>query len=107
MPGDALERKADLLRRLHCAEGHVRGIAAMIEQGADCQSVVRQMLAVQAVLREINRLMVKHHLTVCLDERFLSPQADANTREWFLAEVISLYQLLGGSQPLFNQKELL
>lgn len=51
MPGDALESKADLLRRLRCAEGHLRGIAAMIERGADCQSVVHQILAVQAALR--------------------------------------------------------
>ena len=107
MPGDASESKADLLRRLRCVEGHVRGIAAMIERGADCQSVVRQMWAVQAALREINRLVIQHHLTVCLDEYFLSLQMDANTGERFLAEVISLYQLLGGSQPPFNQKELL
>lgn len=99
--------KAELIHRLHCAEGHLRGIAAMIEQGVDCQSVVHQTLAVQAALREINRLVVQHHLTVCLNEYILSENADATTREHFLAEVISLYHLLGGSQPPLNQKELL
>jgi DNA-binding FrmR family transcriptional regulator len=107
MPGDTPENKADLLRRLRCAEGHLRGIAAMIERGADCQSVVRQMWAVQAALCEINRQVIQHHLAVCLDEYLLSSQADANTHERFLAEVILLYQLLGGSRPPFNQKELL
>lgn len=99
--------KAELIRRLHCAEGHLRGITTMIERGADCQSVVHQTLAVQAALREINRLVVQHHLTVCLNEQVLSKNANATTREQFLAEVISLYHLLGGSRPPLNQKELL
>jgi DNA-binding FrmR family transcriptional regulator len=107
MSGDSPERKADLLRRLRCAAGHVRGIATMIERGADCQSVVHQTLAVQAALCEINSLMLKQHFTVCLDEHLLSKTADVTSRERFLAEVVSLHQLLGGSQPPLNQKELL
>ena len=99
--------KAELIHRLHCAEGHLAGIADMVERGADCQSVVHQTLAVQAALREINRRVVQHHLTVCLNEHVLSQNADAMTREQFLAEVISLYHLLGGSRPPLNQKELL
>lgn len=102
MVSDLSGDKADLVRRLHCAEGHLRGITAMIERDADCQSVVHQILAVQAALREISSLMVKHHLTVYLGEHLLSSNADATTRERCLAEVISLYQLLGGSRRPLN-----
>lgn len=105
MPNDPLEDKTEWVRRLHCAEGHLRGITTMIEHGADCRSIVHQILAVQSALREINGLLVKHHLTVCLDECLQNP--DANVREHCLAEVISLYQLRGGSLPPFNRKELL
>ena len=99
------EGRAEWVRRLHCAEGHVRGIATMIERGADCQSVICQILAVQAALRQVNGLVVKHHLTACLAEHLQS--TDAPAREHCLAEVVSLYQLLGGSLPPFNRKELL
>ena len=54
--------KAKLGQRLRSAEGHLRGIAGMVERGADCESVMRRVLAVQASLREINRLMLRHHL---------------------------------------------
>ena len=107
MVRDLPDAKADLLRRLRCVEGHLRGIATMIEREADCQSVIHQTLAVQAALREINRLVMKYHLTICLGDQVLNPQADGITRERCLAEVISLYQILGGSQPPLNQKELL
>lgn len=103
MPNDPLEDKTEWVRRLHCAEGHLRGITTMIERGADCQSIVHQILAVQSALREINGLVVKHHLTVCLAEQLQN--ADEPASAPCLAEVISLYQLLGGSLPPFDRKE--
>jgi DNA-binding FrmR family transcriptional regulator len=84
--------KVDLTRRLRCAEGHLRGIVIMVEQGADCTSIVHQMLAVQGALREANRLLLRHHLNVCLRERLQQPEI--SVREKCMAEVISLYQLL-------------
>ena len=46
---DRSDGKAELLHRLHCAEGHLRGIADMVERGAECQNIVHQTLAVQHV----------------------------------------------------------
>lgn len=79
--------RADLVRRLHCAEGHVKGIAAMVERGADCESIVRQILAVQAALREVDRLVVRHHLHECLGS------STGDDAERTLDEVLRLYQL--------------
>jgi len=88
--------KVDLTRRLRCAEGHLRGIVIMVEQGADCTSIVHQMLAVQGALREVNRSILNQHLDVCLREQLQG--ADAAAREKCLDEVVSLYQLLGGKE---------
>ncbi len=71
---------------------HVHGIAAMVERGEDCESIVRQALAVQAALRAIKRLIVKHHLAVCLREHWQT--AEAAGREQGLAEVVALYSLM-------------
>lgn len=35
MLDDRRQFKADITGRLHCAEGHLRGIAAMVEDGHD------------------------------------------------------------------------
>lgn len=84
---DAQPPRAELVRRLHCAEGHLRGIAAMVEGGADCESVIRQTRAVRAALREVDRLMIRQHLQNCL--RSLADEAT----EQMLDEVVRLYQL--------------
>ena len=96
MADDALTFKVDLTRRLLCAEGHLRGIVAMVERDADCESIVCQTMAVQGALREVNRLILKQYLDVCLRGRLQEPNVSA--REKCLAEVVSLYQLLGGKE---------
>ena len=91
MPDDTAATRADLLRRLYCAEGHLRSIARMIEGGTDCASILHQTLAVRAALGEINRRLVKHHLATCLREGLNA--ADPAARQRCLAEVVSLYEL--------------
>ena len=101
MPLEPVDYRADLVRRLRCVEGHVHGIAAtlalrasacVVERGEDCESIVRQTLAVQAALREVKRLILKRHLAVCLREHWQT--AEAAGREPGLAEVVALYQLI-------------
>jgi DNA-binding FrmR family transcriptional regulator len=104
MVGDRAGGQTELVRRLHCAEGHLRGIVAMIEGGADCRSVVHQIGAVQGALREVNRLIVSHHLTVCLSELLANTDLDPATHEHYLAEVMSLYELFGGRIPVLSRR---
>jgi len=42
--------KRDLVLRLKRAEGQLRGIQAMIEQGADCERVTQQLSAARRAL---------------------------------------------------------
>ena len=86
--------EADLIRRLQCAEGHLRGIEVMVERGAECDSIVHQTLAVQAALREINRIVLKQHLDVCLRRRLQETGANVAAREKCFEEVLSLFKLL-------------
>ena len=97
---EALTFKADLVRRLRCTEGHLHGIAVMIERGEDWESVVRQLVAARGALREVNRLMLKQHLNICLQQLLLSTEGDASARGKYLVEIVALYQSLGVSAPL-------
>ena len=94
---------ADLIRRLRSAEGHLRGIIGMVESGAVCQDVVQQVQAVQGALREVNRLLIQHHLYDCLRAALADP--DPAVREHALAGVLTLYRLGGADAPLWSGKE--
>ncbi len=101
--GNPLEDKAEWVRRLRCTTGQVHGIATMIERGAGGPSVVQQIITVQAALRQVTGLLVRHHVRACLDECLQNQ--DVMVREHCLADVICLYQLLGGSLPPVYRKE--
>jgi len=93
----------DLIRRLRSAEGHLRGIIGMLEADADCQDIVRQVLAVQGALREVNRLLVHHHLNDCVPTALSDPDAEA--RERAVAGVLALYELRGALALPSDRKE--
>jgi DNA-binding FrmR family transcriptional regulator len=89
---DPGELQTNLVRRLRSAAGHLRGVAGMVEGGADCGSVLRQELAVRAALREINRLMLRHHLNECLRQELTAVTLDPTAGEQWVAEVVDLYE---------------
>jgi DNA-binding FrmR family transcriptional regulator len=100
MPDNAAETRADLLRRLHCAEGHLRGIASMVEGENDCESIARQTQAVRAALGEINRRLLRFHLTQCLRGELTA--GDQAARAKCITEIVSLYELIGASNADFR-----
>ena len=86
--------KAEVLRRLRCTEGHLRGIMAMVERGDDCLLVIRQISAVQGALREITDLVWRCHLRHNLGQRLRAAADDAARQADCVAEVTALYQSL-------------
>jgi len=56
----------NVLDRLKNAEGHIHGIIRMVEEGAYCIDVIRQIQAVQAALNKINSQVLQNHLNSCL-----------------------------------------
>jgi DNA-binding FrmR family transcriptional regulator len=44
------EFQQDLIKRLRRAEGQVRGVQRLVEEGADCEKVVQQLAAVRKAL---------------------------------------------------------
>jgi DNA-binding FrmR family transcriptional regulator len=56
----------DTLVRLKTVEGHIRGIERMIEDGAYCIDVIRQIQAVQSALNKVSGMILEGHLNSCL-----------------------------------------
>jgi DNA-binding FrmR family transcriptional regulator len=63
----------DVQKRLRRAEGQIRGIQRMIDEGADCREVVTQLSAAQAALHKVGYRLVAAGLQHCVT----SPDAAA------------------------------
>ncbi len=89
---DAASR-TDLLNRLKRAEGQLRGIQRMIEEGQECMDIATQMAAVRKALDSTYVRM-----TVCFVEQELRQRLGPEA-----ADDEQLNQLLTGMQDLLGK----
>jgi CsoR family transcriptional regulator, copper-sensing transcriptional repressor len=79
----------DIIKRLRSAEGHVRAIANMVEQGAYCMDIINQSHAVIEALKKVNTLVLEGYLGECAFDAVNSK--DAAKRKKAVAELVNLY----------------
>ncbi len=79
----------DTLRRLKSIEGHVRGIERMVDEGAYCIDVIRQIQAVQAALEKVSSITLENHLNSCLITAVRGD--DPEDRERVLKEISEVF----------------
>ncbi|BBD36966.1 nickel-resistant protein NirB [Aminobacter sp. Y103A] len=58
----------DTIKRLKRAEGHLRGIIAMIEAGRPCLDIAQQLHAVEKAVGQAKRTLIQDHLDHCLED---------------------------------------
>ena len=83
------EDRSATLRRLKNVEGHVRGIARMIEDDAYCIDVLMQIRAVQAALDRVAEHTLRDHLDHCVVEAVRGDSPD--DRERVLSEILTVF----------------
>lgn len=54
--------------RLKRAEGHLRRVISMIEEGRSCLDLATQLHAVERAVAEAKRALIHDHIDHCLDE---------------------------------------
>jgi len=54
-------------RRLKRAEGHLRRVIGMIEEGRSCLDLAQQLHAVEKAISEAKKTLVHDHIDHCLD----------------------------------------
>ncbi|SDH34001.1 metal-sensing transcriptional repressor [Roseospirillum parvum] len=57
----------EVVKRLRRAEGHLRKIASMIEDGRPCVDVAQQLAAVEAAVHNAKQVFIRDHIDHCLD----------------------------------------
>jgi DNA-binding FrmR family transcriptional regulator len=64
----AEQDKATLLNRLKRAEGQMRGVQRMIEEGRDCEAILQQLTAVRSAVHTASLALARAYATQCLVE---------------------------------------
>lgn len=57
--------KERIAHRLKIARGHLEKVIGMVESDAYCIDVLHQSQAIQKALKEIDNLILEHHLATC------------------------------------------
>lgn len=70
------ERKAELMHRLRRAEGQVRGLQKLLDEGADCAKIAQQLLATRHAL---DSTYVRLNLSVA-EQELSSPSLEGAQR---------------------------
>lgn len=56
----------DLTDRLHRIEGHVRGIARMLEEHKSCDDLLGQLAAVRSAVNQVAVRLLEGHMATCV-----------------------------------------
>ena len=81
---------SDILKRLKSAEGHVGGIARMVESDVYCIDIVNQIVAVQRALEKVNTLVLDRHLHTCATTAIRGDNPDE--RERVIGEILDVFK---------------
>jgi DNA-binding FrmR family transcriptional regulator len=84
---------ADIMKRLKSIEGHVGGIARMVESDEYCVDILNQIVAVQRALDKVNGLVLDRHLHTCATAAIRGD--DPDERERVIGEILNVFKSAG------------
>jgi len=83
-------KNEDNLKRLKIIEGHLKGVVRMVEEGAYCIDVIRQIQAVEAALNKVSTRILDNHLNSCVITAVQGE--DPAERQRVLQEVLEVFE---------------
>ena len=74
----------DVLKRLKRAQGHLKSIITMLEEGRGCLDIAQQLQAVEKAITNAKKTLVHDHIDHCLENtvRDSALSADDTIREF-------------------------
>lgn len=80
--------KEKVTRMLKTARGQLDGLLKMVEEDRYCIDISNQLMATQAILRNVNREVLHAHLGCCVEEAFENGGEDAHRKIEEIMEVM-------------------
>lgn len=70
----------DIIKRLKRADGHLKSIITMLEEGRSCLDIAQQLQAVESAVTNAKKILVHDHIEHCLEQAVLEgPQSADDT----------------------------
>ena len=88
MKKNTTEKDVTLL--LKTAEGQLKAVLSMYENHRYCVDITKQVLAVQALLKKANNLILRNHMDHCVKEAIDNKKPEEKLKE--LSELMNLIQ---------------
>ncbi|HEY3247765.1 MAG TPA: metal-sensitive transcriptional regulator [bacterium] len=85
------EARAKAAARLRSIEGHIRGVKRMVDDGAYCIDIIKQIIAVQRAVDKVNALLLEDHLRHCATNAIRA--ADPAERERTVSELLEVFEM--------------
>lgn len=89
----AQNHKEQVVARLKSIEGHVRGVARMVEEDAYCIDVIKQAMAIIKAVEKINLMILDNHLKTCVTTAIRGE--NSADRERVLTELLEVFETSG------------
>jgi DNA-binding FrmR family transcriptional regulator len=64
---------SEVAKRLRRAEGHLRTVITMIEEGHPCLDLAQQMQAIENAIVNAKKALIHDHITHCIEQSLKSP----------------------------------
>ncbi len=80
--------KNDTIKLIKRARGQLDGVMKMIEDDRYCVDISHQLLAVSAIIKKANKMVIKGHMEGCVKEALQS--GNEERKEEILSEVYGL-----------------
>ena len=75
------ESKKEVIKRLNIASGHIKKIAAMVENNRYCIDVIQQTEAVKGAIRKTEEIILDSHLHTCVIPSFKNGETKKSVEE--------------------------
>ncbi len=66
---------------IRTARGQLDGILKMVEEDRYCLDISNQLMAVQSILKKVNRLVLRAHMDCCVREALENGEAEETLAE--------------------------
>ena len=73
--------KAPVQKLLRMAKGQLESVLGMVEEDRYCIDICNQILAVQALLKKANRMVLEGHLHSCVQEAIVQGNGEEKVQE--------------------------
>lgn len=57
----------DVLKRLRRAQGHLKSVVIMLEEGRECLDIAQQLQAVEKAIGGAKKILIHDHIDHCLE----------------------------------------